>query len=151
MTGEFSMLSDGITYLKFLLPGIFYAIPCHPLGETWLPRNSQLPYILLKFITWKIAVSGTWLPKKFGCITYSKVGLSRILIGNPMALRIRKFRVHSDFVSMPSFWARWHQFQGAQGSPTHVLCRESSKKLDTQIFMVRIWNPLLDLYKSQIL
>ena len=42
-----------------------------------------------------------------GCLTYSKAGLSRIFIGNPMAFHIRKLQVHSDFVSMPSFFAGW--------------------------------------------
>ena len=87
-------------------PWIFYAIPW---ARPDYLKYSWLPYILPKFIAWKIAISRTWLPKKIGCITYSKVGLSRILLGNPMALHIPKFQVHSDFVSMPSFLARWYQ------------------------------------------
>ena len=84
-----SMRSDGITYLKFLRPRIFNAIPCERPGYL---NKSRLPYILLKFITRKLAISGSWLLKKFGCITYSENGLSRICIGDPMAW------VHSNFV-----------------------------------------------------
>ena len=69
------MPSDSITCLKFLLPGIFYAILWARPGYLKI----QLPYISQKF-----------------------------MIGNRMTLHIRKLRVHSNFVSMPSFLARWY-------------------------------------------
>ena len=96
------MPSDGVTNLRFLLRGIFYAIPWARPG--YLKNPGHLTYCR-NSLPEKCHV--TWLPKQFSCTTHSKVGHSRILIGNPMALHIWKFQVHSDFVSMPSFMARW--------------------------------------------
>ena len=79
----------------FLLPGIFMPSP----WRIWLAKKTGYLNILPKFITWKVVISGTWRPKTFGCITYSKVRLCRIFTGNPMALHIRNLCVHSDFVS----------------------------------------------------
>ena len=49
-------------------------------------------------------LSGTWLPKAFGCITYSKVDLVGFFIASPMALHILKLRAHNEFVSMHIFF-----------------------------------------------
>ena len=104
ISGKFSMPSDRIRYSKFRLPGIFSAIPWARPGYQKIPGYlTFLPTV----ITWKTALSGTWPPQEVGCITYSKVQLSQIFIGNSMALHMRKLQVHSDFATMPSYWARW--------------------------------------------
>ena len=62
------MPSDGITYLKLLPPGIFYAIP----GPDLLPKKIPVTLRTAEIHCLEIAVFGTWLPKTFGCITRRK-------------------------------------------------------------------------------
>ena len=104
-TVEFSMPSDGTTYFKFSSLEYIMPSPGRDLVTSQIRvalHTAEIHYVkkshLQDLATYKIRLHNI----------FESRAASRIFIGSPMALHIRKLRVHSDFEGMSSSLARWY-------------------------------------------
>ena len=82
------MPSDGITYSKFLSPGIFYAIPWVRPGYPKI--RVTLHVASIHYL--KDCPPRDLATKKIRLHNIFEIDLAQIFVGNPMALHIRKLR-----------------------------------------------------------